>query len=332
MKILIYATAACLAAAALSAQTLPAPAYVPVTATSEGVLRTPLTFQAPAWRLSGTGATDTLSPSESGLGWVDERVTLQTPVGALQFYETGSPAEAVVYWPGRLVVTRLESAAQFVGEVGAASITRGENDNEYINSVLLQYSLMAPLTHLGDGPLWAGENGITYADGGPGIGQQPAAGTYWMQGYVAEGDGVTRRHIQGRYRTSAQAKADLAIEIADVDGLADSLAAKAPALTALNAQTGTTYTLALSDAGKLVICTNSSAITVTIPAAGDVEFAIGTTIEIAQGGTGQVTLDPDSGVTLQSWGGALKTAGQHATAVLTLVDEDTWLVRGLLLP
>lgn len=54
----------------------------------------------------------------------------------------------------------------------------------------------------------------------------------------------------------------------------------------INAQMGTTYTLAASDAGKLVTLTNAAAITLTVP--GNV-FAAGQRVDCLVGGTGMVT-------------------------------------------
>ncbi|MGB9730018.1 MAG: hypothetical protein ACPL1B_09160, partial [Thermoprotei archaeon] len=83
-----------------------------------------------------------------------------------------------------------------------------------------------------------------------------------------------------------------------------------------NAQTGTSYTLALSDAGKLVVLTNSSAITVTVPANSSVPFPIGTQIDFLQGGTGKVTFSPASGVTINSKSGNKSISAQWVGATL----------------
>jgi len=57
-------------------------------------------------------------------------------------------------------------------------------------------------------------------------------------------------------------------------------------VVALNAQTGTSYTLALSDATRCVEMTNGGANTVTVPPNSDVAFPVGSMVFIAQGGTG----------------------------------------------
>jgi hypothetical protein len=100
------------------------------------------------------------------------------------------------------------------------------------------------------------------------------------------------------------------------------------AMIALNAQTGTSYTTALSDDGKLITLDNGSAITLTIPPNGTVAYGIGTQLNIMQLGAGQVTIAPGAGVTLRSNGSKLKTNGQYAVATCCKIASDTWVVIG----
>lgn len=96
----------------------------------------------------------------------------------------------------------------------------------------------------------------------------------------------------------------------------------------INAQTGTTYTLVLDDAGKLVTLTNSSAITLTVPTNASVAYPTGTVIALAQLGSGTVTVDPASGVTVTSLDDLVDLAGKGAAAALTKLDMNTWLLSG----
>ena len=91
---------------------------------------------------------------------------------------------------------------------------------------------------------------------------------------------------------------------------------------------GTTKTLALSDAGKMLLFTSSSSITLTIPTNASVGFVIGQTFSVVQDGTGVVTVAGDTGVTLTSRGSRTKTNGQYAEALLTKVGTDEWLLSG----
>lgn len=104
--------------------------------------------------------------------------------------------------------------------------------------------------------------------------------------------------------------------------------ALATAMIAINAQTGTTYTTVLTDDGKLITCSNASAISVTIPPNSSVAYGIGTQLNFAQLSTGQVTLVAGAGVTLNSAGTKLKLGAQYAVATCVKTDTNTWFVVG----
>lgn len=96
----------------------------------------------------------------------------------------------------------------------------------------------------------------------------------------------------------------------------------------LNAQTGTTYTLALADRSKVVTLTNASAITLTVPTNATAAIAIGSQILLYQGGAGQVTISAAGGVTIRSNGAKLKLTGQYAVAGLIKIATDEWVAFG----
>lgn len=98
----------------------------------------------------------------------------------------------------------------------------------------------------------------------------------------------------------------------------------------INAQTGTTYTLIITDAGGLITLNNSSAITVTVPPNSSVAFPVGTQIGLMQTGAGQVTLVGGSGVTVNAYNSALKIAGSGGLAVLVKTATNTWQAAGAL--
>lgn len=97
----------------------------------------------------------------------------------------------------------------------------------------------------------------------------------------------------------------------------------------INAQTGTTYTLVLADAGKIVTSSNASAQTITIPPNSSVAYPVGTQIEIYQLGAGATSVTAGSGVTLNgvSTGtGALNA--QYSAVSCFKIATDTWLMAG----
>lgn len=96
-------------------------------------------------------------------------------------------------------------------------------------------------------------------------------------------------------------------------------------LNGINDQTGTSYTLALTDAGKDVRCTNASPVTLTVPPNSSVAFTIGSVVLFSQGGAGAVTATAGSGVTLRAANGASTTA-LYDIRGLEKTDTDTWRV------
>jgi hypothetical protein len=94
-----------------------------------------------------------------------------------------------------------------------------------------------------------------------------------------------------------------------------------------NAQTGTSYTFVLADAGNLVTLNNAAAITLTIPANASVAFPTGTRIDLLQYGAGQVTVG-GAGVTIRSSGSKLKLAGQYSGATLWKKGTNEWVLIG----
>lgn len=99
--------------------------------------------------------------------------------------------------------------------------------------------------------------------------------------------------------------------------------------SSVNAQTGTTYTLVLADAGNWVTMNNAGASTLTIPPNASVAFPIGTVIEGAQLGAGQVTIVGGSGVTVNGDPG-LKIAAQYGVFGLKKIGTNTWVAYGRL--
>lgn len=95
-----------------------------------------------------------------------------------------------------------------------------------------------------------------------------------------------------------------------------------------NAQTGTSYTLVLTDAGKMVTMTNASANTLTVPPNADVAFPTNTRIDVLQYGAGQTTIAAGLGVTIYSSGSKLKVTGQYSGATLWKKATNTWVLVG----
>jgi len=93
-------------------------------------------------------------------------------------------------------------------------------------------------------------------------------------------------------------------------------------------ETGTTYTLVLTDTGKMITCTNASDITVTVPTNASVAFPIGTIISFFQGAAGQIILSGAVPPTLKSADDAYTTVKLYSGCCIVKLAEDVWGVFG----
>ena len=92
----------------------------------------------------------------------------------------------------------------------------------------------------------------------------------------------------------------------------------------MNAQTGTTYTLAATDNGKVITLDNGSAITVTIPAG----LVDGFNCLLVQKGAGKVTVTKAGGGSLNNRSSQTKTAGQHAIVTIVHIGGEVYILSG----
>ena len=96
---------------------------------------------------------------------------------------------------------------------------------------------------------------------------------------------------------------------------------------AINAQTGTSYTLTGTDNGKIVTFNNGSAVTVTVPAG----LVQGYNCTVIQLGGGQVGFTAPAGVTLNSYGNQFKMIGQHGSATVLSYLSNVYNLSGNLI-
>jgi hypothetical protein len=128
--------------------------------------------------------------------------------------------------------------------------------------------------------------------------------------------------------------ANLAAAISDETGSGPIVFATGPTLSGptitspkttlgINAQTGTTYTLVLTDQDKMVTLNNSSAITLTVPAA---VFSAGQYVNIQAIGAGQVTVQGDGTSTVTGTGTKLRI--QYSAATILCTASNTFQLIG----
>lgn len=92
---------------------------------------------------------------------------------------------------------------------------------------------------------------------------------------------------------------------------------------------GTTRTLATADAGTKIRTSASAAVTHTIPTNAADAIPVGSVIGVRQQGTGQVTVTPASGVTLNiPTGLTAKTRVQGSELILHKVGTNEWDITG----
>lgn len=118
---------------------------------------------------------------------------------------------------------------------------------------------------------------------------------------------------------------DTLVGKATTDTLTNKTLTAAKINLALNAQTGTTYTLVTADSGKLVTSDNASAVVVTIPPS---VFAAGEQVNIQSIGVGLTSFVAGAGVTITSTGATsaapvLRARFSAATVVCTASNTFT---------
>jgi hypothetical protein len=97
-----------------------------------------------------------------------------------------------------------------------------------------------------------------------------------------------------------------------------------------NNQTGTSYTLVLADAGKVVELNNAAAVSLLVPTNASAAFPIGTAVELWQQGAGQVTVTAVTPGTTTVRAPAAKShiAAQYGSATLRKRAADEWCLEG----
>jgi len=137
--------------------------------------------------------------------------------------------------------------------------------------------------------------------------------------------------ITGTNAQTALAVADGNVTMADdLTVTGDIVGGSVVAPIAFNAQSGTTYTFVIGDAGKLVTSSNGSAQTFTVPPNSGVAFVVGTQIIVQNIGSANCTLAQGSGVTITSVDSNKEIDGQYASACLIKTATDAWTLIGKL--
>ncbi len=224
---------------------------------------------------------------------------LGTPSAVVLTNGTGLPVSTGVAGLGTGVGTALAvntgSAGAFVvngGALGTPSSGVGTNITGVNAASVGGYTLPCTvptlvsgdyLTNNGTTCSWAAVSGSGTVS--PGTAGQLA--TYAATGSTVSGLSTSSNTIVGNVGAG-----DVSLTSSQVIGVLNSGTA--------NAQTGTTYTFALTDANSEVTTDNAASNTVTIPPNSSVAFPVGTLLTVQEIGSGVTSLTPGSGVTITS--------------------------------
>ena len=119
-------------------------------------------------------------------------------------------------------------------------------------------------------------------------------------------------------------------EIGYLDGVTSAIQTqidnKLASLVTIDPETAS-YTLVLANRDQMVEMNVGSGNTLTVPANSSVAFPVGTKIHVVQTGTGQTTLTPAGGVTINGTPG-LKLRAQWSAVTLIKRATDTWIAFG----
>ena len=223
------------------------------------------------------------------------------------------------------VTTTASSENTMVGDNAGSSITNGNYNTFVGNETGKSATTSTNSTYIGYKAGWSNVTGLNNVALGFKAGYYETGSDSFYVNNKDQTNTATEKAnslIYGTFGASASAQT-LALNAATtVNG---TLRASA---YPVNAQTGTTYTLALDDAGKIVTLSNASAITLTVPLNSSVAFATGAMIDLIQIGAGKVTVAGAGGVTVNSKSGNLSISGQYVGASLLKIGTDSWLLMG----
>lgn len=264
--------------------------------------------------------------SEGRICYLDSDNTLYIYTGSawveVQSGITGTAGQVVVYDGSGDPIAQTLTGDVTVNSSGVTAISSGVIVNADVNA-----SAAIALSKLASGT--AGQLVVHNASGVPTATTVTGDVTITSSGVTAISSGAIVNADINASAAIAYSKLDVSNSITTTD-----LASGAPRAgfrSTRNAQTGTTYTLALTDLGALVELNNANPITLTVPAEATVAFSVGDRIDILQTGAGQVTIagaTSPTTVTVNGYDGGLKLNGQWAAATLIKRATNTWVVIG----
>lgn len=283
-------------------------------------IQTQLDAKAPTADPTFTGTVSGVTKSHVGLGNVDNTSDANKPISTAT--QTALDAKASLSGATFTGDVTVETDLIIDGNLTVSGTTTTVSAQDLVVSDPLIYIGEGNTANLVDIGIVGNFNDGTYQHSG--IVRDASAGKWKLFKGVTDEPTTTVNFSQGSLD-------DIAVNNVEVSGVvfSDGTQTKAgvPSITTINAKTDS-YTLAnLNERDTIIEISKSSATTLTIPTNSSVAYPVGTTIDIIQTGTGQVTIAGAGGVTVNATPG-LKLRTQWSSATLLKRAENTWLVYG----
>jgi hypothetical protein len=233
-----------------------------------------------------------------------------TPTAPTATAGTNTTQVATTEFVGSAVSALVASAPSTLDTLNELATALG-NDASFSTTVTNSIALKAPI----DSPTFTGT--VTIPSGASISGFAPLESPTFT-GTVA---GVTSTHVGlGNVDNTSDANKPVS------SATQTALDAKANSVVTIDNKTAN-YTLVLGDVEKMIEMNVGSANTLTVPLNSSVAYAVGTKIHVVQIGSGQTTITPTAGVTVNGTPG-LKTRAQFSAITLVKRATDTWIAFG----
>lgn len=289
----------------------------------EGVtsaIQTQLNAKAPINSPTFTGTVAGITKDMVGLGNVENTSDANKPISTAT--QTALDAKAPLAGATFTGDVTVETNLIVDGNLTVTGTTTTVNATDLVVTDPLIYIGEGNSANLVDIGLVASFNDGTYQHAG--IVRDASAGTWKLFKGVTDEPTTTVNFGQGSLD-------DLALDQLTANGIVftdgEQTKQGVPSITPIVQKTAS-YTLgSLTERDSLIEVSSGSATTITIPTDASLNFPVGTSIDILQTSTGQVTIAGAGGVTVNSTPG-LKLRTQWSSATLFKRAANTWVVYG----
>ena len=273
-----------------------------------------LDAKAPTANATFTGTTSGITKGMVGLGSVDNTADADKPIS--------DDTQAALDLKADLSGATFSGNVTVTGDFTVTGTTTTVNTSNFTTSDPLIYLGEGNVGNTADLGFVANFNDGTYQH--TGLVRDSSAGTWKLFKGITDEPTATVNFSQGSLDNLAANNISVA-GIVFTDGTQTKVGV--PSLSSFTYKTAS-YTLAdLTLRDGIIEVSSTSATTLTIPADTDTNYPVGSSIDILQTNTGQVTIAGANGVTVNSTPG-LKLRTQWSSATLLKRAANTWIVYG----